>query len=148
MSSAAARREAEQVYETRFRVRYAETDQMGVVYNANYLVWFEIGRVEMMRQLGFTYLEMEQQDKTRIPVAEVRCRFKTPACYDDVICVRTRLVNVRESLIRFGYEVLRDSDQALLAEGESAHLVVGLDMKRKPLPKKYLQPFLQAAGRE
>ncbi len=136
------------IYETRFRVRYAETDQMGVVYHANYIVWFEVGRVEMLRQLGFSYREMEKQDDTHIVVVDVRCRYKMPARYDDLICVRTCLLNVRESLLRFGYEIFRDSDQALLAEGETVHLVVGADLKRTPLPEKYLTPFLQAAGTE
>jgi acyl-CoA thioester hydrolase len=133
-------------YETTLRVRYAETDQMGVVYHANYIVWFEVGRVEMLRQLGFNYREMEQQDNVHIVVVDVRCRYKTPAHYDDLICIRTCLVNVRESLLRFGYEILRDADQTLLAEGETVHLVVGADMKRAPLPQKYRDPFLEAAG--
>jgi len=139
-------RQGQHVYETRFRVRYAETDQMGVVYHSNYIIWFEIGRVEMLRQLGFTYREMEQQDDTHIAVVDERCRYKMPARYDDLICVRTRLINVRESMLRFGYEILRDADLMLLAEGETVHLVVDANMKRKPLPKKYLLPFLQAAG--
>jgi acyl-CoA thioester hydrolase len=139
---------APQFYETRLRVRYAETDQLGVVYHSNYIVWFEVGRVEMLRQLGFTYREMEQQDDTHIAVVDVRCRYKMPARYDDLLCVRTCLLNVRESLLRFGYEIVRDHDQALLAEGETVHLVVGADLKRIPLPKKYLQPFQQAAGRQ
>ena len=74
-----------EVYETRLRVRYAETDQMGVVYHSNYIIWFEVGRVEMLRQLGFTYREMEKQDGTHIAVVDVRCRFKAPALYDDSI---------------------------------------------------------------
>jgi len=137
-----------QFYETRFRVRYAETDQMGVVYHANYIVWFEVGRVEMLRQLGFSYREMEKDDDTHIVVVDVRCRYKMPARYDDLICVRTCLLNVRESLLRFGYEIMRDSDQVLLAEGETVHLIVGSDMKRSSLPKKYLERCLQAAGQE
>ena len=120
---------------------------MGVVYHSNYIIWFEVGRVEMLRQLGFSYREMEKQDDTHIVVVDVRCRYKMPARYDDLICVRTSLLNVRESLLRFGYEIFRDDDQSLLAEGETVHLVVGTDMKRTPLPKKYLEPFLQAAGR-
>ena len=139
---------SQQVYETRLRVRYAETDQMGVVYHSNYIIWFEVGRVEMFRQLGFTYSEMEQQEGTRLAVVDVRCRYKTPARYDDLICVRTRLLNVRDSLVHFGYEILRDSDQVLLAEGETVHLVLDHGMKRAPLPAKYLTPFRQAAGRE
>ena len=121
---------------------------MGVVYHSNYIIWFEVGRVEMFRQLGFTYSEMEQQEGTRLAVVDVRCRYKIPARYDDLICVRTRLLNVRGSLVHFGYEILRDNDVALLAEGETVHLVLGADMKRSNLAKKYLVPFLQAAGRE
>lgn len=140
--------EDERVYDTRFRVRYAETDQMGVVYHSNYIVWFEVGRVEMLRQLGFTYSVMEQMDGTHIAVVDVRCRYKSPARYDDMICVRTRLLNVRESLLHFGYEIVRDNDGALLAEGETTHLVVDADMKRTALSQKYLPAFLRAAGKE
>ncbi len=135
------------VGEARLRVRYAETDQMGVVYHSNYIIWFEVGRVELLRQLGFTYKEMESQDKCRIAVVDVKCRFKSPALYDDEIVVRTHLKNVRESLIHFGYEVLRASDQTLLAEGETTHIVVGEDMQKKALPDKYLAPFKAAVGR-
>ena len=134
-------------YETKLRVRYAETDQMGVVYHANYIVWFEVGRVEMLRQLGFTYSEMEKQDETHIAVVDVRCRFKAPARYDEVITLRTRLLNVRKSLLHFGYEVLRDEDGALLAEGETIHIVVDSGFKRIPLPQKYLPSFRKAAGK-
>jgi len=135
------------VNEARIRVRYAETDQMGVVYHSNYIIWMEVGRVELLRQLGFTYKEMERQDKCHIAVVEVKCRFKSPALYDDEIVVRTRLLNVRESLIHFGYEILRAADGTLLAEGETTHIVVGEDMQRKALPEKYLEPFKAAAGR-
>ena len=96
-----------QVYETSLRVRYAETDQMGVVYHSNYIIWFEVGRVEMFRQLGFTYSEMEEQDGIHVVVVEARCRFKAPARYDDLIGIRTRLLNVRDSLLHFGYEIVR-----------------------------------------
>jgi acyl-CoA thioester hydrolase len=138
---------ATRVYETSLRVRYAETDQMGVVYHSNYLVWFEVGRVEMLRELGFPYREMEKLDSTHIAVVEVRCRFKSPALYDDLITIRTRLLNVRESLLHFGYEVVRSGDGTLLAEGETVHLVVDEEFKRIRLPDKYLIPFLQAAGK-
>jgi acyl-CoA thioester hydrolase len=137
---------SQQVYETRLRVRYAETDQMGVVYHSNYIIWFEVGRVEMFRQLGFTYSEMEQREGMRLAVVEVRCRYKNSARYDDLICVRTQLLKVRDSLVRFGYEIVRDSDGLLLAEGETVHLVLGEDLKRAPLPEKYLAPFRRAAG--
>ncbi len=136
-----------QVYETRLRVRYAETDQMGVVYHSNYIIWFEVGRVEMLRELGFTYREMEGQDGTNLAVVEARCRFKAPALYDDLVVIRTRLVNVRDSLLHFTYEILRDGEGALLAEGETIHLVVDSDFRRMALPEKYRNSFLQAAGK-
>jgi len=134
-------------FETRLRVRYAETDQMGVVYHSNYIIWFEVGRVEMLRELGYTYRDMEHQDGTNLAVVEARCRFKAPAMYDDVVMIRTRLVNVRDSLLHFTYEVLRDQDGALLAEGETIHIVVDADFKRMSLPEKYRSSFLRAAGK-
>ena len=135
-------------YETSLRVRYAETDQMGVVYHSNYIIWFEVGRVEMLRQLGFTYREMEKQDGIHFPVVDIRCRFKAPAIYDDQITIRTMLLNVRESLLHFGYEITRAADGVLLAEGESIHIVVNDQFKRIPLPAAYLACFRRAAGRD
>jgi acyl-CoA thioester hydrolase len=137
----------EVVGEARLRVRYAETDQMGVVYHSNYIIWFEVGRVELLRQLGFTYKDMERQDECHIAVVDVKCRYKSPALYDDEILIRTHLKNVRDSLIHFGYEVLRAGDGTLLAEGETTHIVVGPDFQRKALPEKYLVPFRAAVSR-
>ena len=134
------------VVETRLRVRYAETDQMGVVYHSNFIIWMEVGRVEMMRALGYTYRDMEQ-DGFHLPVAEVKCRYKAPAKYDDLIVIRTRMLNLRGFLIHFGYESLRDEDNTLIAEGESIHLVVGPDMQRCSLPDKYMVPLAKAMGR-
>ena len=136
-----------EVYQTSLRVRYAETDQMGVVYHSNFIIWFEVGRVEMMRQLGFTYNEMEQRDGMHLPVAEVRCRYKAPARYDDLVVIRTRLMNVRASLLRFGYEIARDEDGTLLAEGESVHMVLDSEFKRTRLSSRYMTSFLKAAGK-
>ena len=136
-----------QVYETSLRVRYAETDQMGVVYHSNYIIWFEVGRVEMLRQLGFTYREMEAEDHVHIAVVDIRCRFKAPARYDDLITIHTRLLNVRESLLHFGYQIIRAEDGTLLAEGETIHIVVDSELNRMSLPPKYLPSFLQAAGK-
>ena len=135
------------VGEAKLRVRYAETDQMGVVYHSNYIIWFEVGRVELLRQIGFTYKEMESVDECHIAVVDVKCRYKSPALYDDEIIIRTFLKNVRDSLIHFGYEVLRAGDRTLLAEGETTHIVVGHDMQKKTLPEKYLLPFKAAVGR-
>ncbi len=136
-----------EVYETNLRVRYAETDQMGVVYHSNFIIWFEVGRVEMMRQLGFTYSEMEQRDGMHLAVAEVRCRYKAPARYDDLLVIRTRLMNVRASLLHFGYEIARDEDGTLLAEGESVHMVLDSGFKRTRLSSRYMSSFLKAAGK-
>ncbi|HZR28991.1 MAG TPA: thioesterase family protein [Terriglobales bacterium] len=123
--------------ETRLRVRYAETDKMGVVYHANFLIWFEVGRVELFRQLGFNYRDMEAEDDCHIAVVDVRCRYKLPARYDDEIVVRTSLKNMRESLLHFGYEITRAADNALLADGESTHIAVTSKVEKTQLPEKY-----------
>ena len=135
------------VCESRLRVRYAETDQMGVVYHANHFIWFEIGRVELMRQLGFTYRDMEREHECFIPVVDARCRYKAPAHYDDEIIVRTHLKNVRESVIHFGYELVRVSDGELLAEGETTHMVIDAKMKAATLPPAFLKTFREALGK-
>ena len=139
---------AGQVCEVKIRVRYSETDQMGVVYHANYFVWFEVGRVEFLRQLGFSYREMEQNDGCCIAVVDARCRYKAPARYDDEVLVRTYLKNVRDSLVHFGYELVRVSDGLLLAEGETTHIVVDLQMKVRAIPEKYMRVFQSAVGRK
>jgi acyl-CoA thioester hydrolase len=127
--------------EARVRVRYAETDQMGVVYHANYLVWFEVGRVEFIRQLGMDYKEMEQEYDALIAVAEATARYKAPARYDDELIVRTSLVGMRGPIVRFRYVVVRPADDVVLCEGETVHLVVGRDMKRREMPAKYAERF-------
>ena len=134
------------ICETQLRVRYAETDQMGVVYHSNYVIWFEVGRVELMRQLGFRYRDMEQHDNCHIPVADLHVRYKEPAYYDDEIVVRTRLAGAHRSLLRFRYEVLRAADRKLLAEGETTHLVVDGELKRRSLPEKYMAAFTGASA--
>jgi acyl-CoA thioester hydrolase len=135
------------VNETRLRVRYAETDQMGVVYHSNHLIWFEVGRVELLRQLGFSYRDMEREDDCFIAVAEVKCRYRAPVYYDDEVVVRTRLRNVRESVVHFGYELVRADTGALLAEGETTHIVTDSNMKVAALPGKYLKAFREAVGK-
>ena len=132
--------------EIKIRVRYAETDQMGVVYHANHFVWFEVGRVEFLRQLGFSYKDMEQQDGCHIAVVDARCRYKAPARYDDEVIVRTQLKNVRESLVHFGYELVRATDGLLLAEGETTHVVIDREMKKTAIPDKYMTIFKTAMG--
>jgi acyl-CoA thioester hydrolase len=135
------------ISESRLRVRYAETDQMGVVYHSNHFIWFEIGRVELLRQLGFSYRDMEQSDGCFIAVVDARCRYRAPARYDDEVIVRTYLKNVRESVVHFGYELVRADDGQLLAEGETTHIVTDAEMKITPLPEKYRRVFHEAVGR-
>jgi acyl-CoA thioester hydrolase len=131
---------------TRLRVRYAETDQMGVVYHSNHLIWFEVGRVELLRQMGFSYRDMEREDGRFIAVAEVKCRYRAPVYYDEEVLVRTRLKNVRESVVVFSYELIRADVGTLLAEGETTHIVTDSKMKVAALPDKYLRVFRAAVG--
>ncbi len=133
---------------TELRVRYAETDQMGVVYYANYLVWFEVGRVEFMRSLGFDYKQMEVEDGCILPVVEASCRYKAPARYDDVILIEAWPILLRGSLLKFGYRVIRASsareEQRLLAEGETVHLVCDASMQKCLMPERYAAPIRSA----
>ncbi|MGB2624828.1 MAG: thioesterase family protein [Candidatus Acidiferrum sp.] len=123
------------------RVRYAETDQMGVVYHANFLVWFEVGRVEFLRALGFEYKRMEKEDDCHIVVADVHCRYQQPARYDELLRIRTRIAETRSRVVRFSYEVFRDADSHLLATGESTHIICGSNGRPKLLPQKYRGVF-------
>jgi acyl-CoA thioester hydrolase len=132
--------------ETRVRVRYAETDQMGVVYHANYLVWFEIGRVELMRQQGLNYKLLETEEGCWIVVAEATARYKSPARYDDELIVETTVHSVRGPVIRFAYKILLAENRHLLCEGETIHVVIGRDMKRRAIPKKYAELLGAAAS--
>lgn len=128
---------------TQVRVRYAETDKMGVVYHANYFVWFEIGRVELLRELGFDYKQMEIEDDCHLPVVEASCRYRASARYDDEIVIETRVTGMRSFLLKFGYRVLRAEDSRLLAEGETAHVVCDHTMTKCPLAEKYQQAIRQ-----
>jgi acyl-CoA thioester hydrolase len=127
--------------ETRLRVRYAETDQMGVVYHANYLVWFEVGRVEHIRSMGLDYKSMEQQDGVGIAVVEASARYKSPARYDDEILVKTRIAQVRGSVLKFAYLIYRASDHTLLCEGSTTHVVVDRTMKKAAMPARFAEAF-------
>ena len=130
-------------YETEIRVRYAETDQMGIVHHANYLTWFEVGRSELCRSKGFSYKEMEDEDDALLVVAETYCRYKSPALYEDVLTVRTRVGEIRSRSLRFFYEVYRAADETLLAEGETLHLVTDKDKKVRKLPEIYRNRLLE-----
>ncbi len=136
------------VFETRLRVRYVETDQMGVVYHSNFLIWFEVGRVEAMRELGFNYKDMERQHGCYIAVVDARCRYKSPAFYDDDILVRTRIRNVRGSLIHFGYQIVRAADGTPLAEGETTHIVTDKKMQKREMPEEYHKALVACVSHE
>lgn len=129
-------------HETEVRVRYAETDQMGIVHHASYLVWFEVGRSELCRAKGFSYKEMEEQDNALMVVAETYCRYKSPAYYEDVLTVRTKVGEVRSRSLRFFYEIHRAADDRLIAEGETLHLVTDKDRKVKSLPEYYRERLI------
>lgn len=124
-------------HETEIRVRYAETDKMGIVHHSNYLVWFELGRSEFCRARGFSYKDMEDSGNALLVVAEVYCRYKSPAHYDDSIKIRTKVGEVRSRSVRFIYEIYRPSDQTLLCEGETLHLVTDKDKKVRSMPESY-----------
>src|ERR1700690_449301 len=132
------------INETRIRVRYAETDQMGVVYHANHFIWFEVGRVEFFRQCGFSYKDMERDDDCFIAVVDAQCRYRAPVHYDDEVIVKTYLKHVREKMIHFGYELRNADTGKLLAEGETTHIVASAQMKPRALPDKYLSVFRAA----
>jgi acyl-CoA thioester hydrolase len=132
-------------HEARVRVRYAETDQMGVVYHANFFIWFEVGRVELMRALGVEYKKMEKEDDCHIVVAEAHCRYHQPARYDEVVRVRTRIAESRNRVVKFSYELFRDSDGLLLANGQTTHIICGSNGRPKLLPEKYRR-IMVAAG--
>jgi len=123
------------------RVRYAETDQMGIVYYANYLVWFEIGRVELLRSLGFSYSQLEIEHQCILPVVEATCRYRAPARYDDEILIETSTALLRGSVLKFGYRILRkaaeNAEPTLLAEGETVHVVCDGQLNKIPLPEQY-----------
>jgi acyl-CoA thioester hydrolase len=127
---------------TEVRVRYAETDQMGIVYYANYLVWFEIGRVELLRSLGLAYSQLEIEHECILPVIEATCRYRSPARYDDEIQIETRPALLRGSVIKFAYQIWRKAasngeERKLLCEGETVHVVCDDQLNKKPLPEKY-----------
>lgn len=127
--------------EVRFRVRYAETDHMGVVYHANYLVWMEMGRVEMCRDLGIRYRDMEQDDGILLTVAAASCRYLSPARYDDEIVVRTAVARATTRLLEFSYEVRETAADRLLATGLTTHVFCGRDLRPCKLPEKYRGAF-------
>jgi acyl-CoA thioester hydrolase len=129
-------------HETEIRVRYAETDKMGIVHHSNYLIWFEAGRSDLCRARGFSYKEMEENDDALMVVAETYVRYKSPAYYEDLLNVRTRVAEIRSRSIRFIYEIVRNSHETLVAEGETLHLVTDSSKRVKQIPESYRQKLM------
>jgi acyl-CoA thioester hydrolase len=126
---------------TTIRVRYAETDKMGVAYHSNYFIWCEVGRVELLRQLGFDYSQMEITHACHLPVVDASCRYKAPARYDDVVTIETRVAALRSTVIKFAYRLFTTRpdtpEPVLLAEAETVHVAVDRDMRKCEIPEPY-----------
>jgi acyl-CoA thioester hydrolase len=131
------------VSRSRFRVRYAETDQMGVVYYANYFVWMEIGRADYCRDCGFNYRDMEKEDKAFIAVVEATCRYLASARYDEEITVETQIARMSRRVLEFTY--VMHNEQGLLAEGKTVHVVTGPDGKTKSMSDRYYDHLQEGA---
>ncbi len=127
-------------HETRVRVRYAETDQMGVVYHSNYMVWMEVGRVELYRSLGLRYRDMER-DGLLLAVAEINCRYISPAHYDDEVTIKASIEKVTTRMVSFDYEMRTVEDGRLLATGTTRHIFCDRELKRTKLGDKYQVAF-------
>jgi acyl-CoA thioester hydrolase len=127
--------------ETRLRVRYAETDQMGVVYYANYLVWMEVGRVDLCKACGFNYRDMEIEDGIFLAVAEAHCRYQSPARFDDEVIVKTWIEKAGTRMVVFAYEMRLAGTGRALASGYTRHVFVSREMLPTRLPAKYHAMF-------
>jgi len=125
---------------TTLRVRYAETDKMGVVYYANFLVWFEVARADLLRSLGWTYREMEVAGVS-LPVIEAHCEYQRPARYDDEIDVRTEGRMLSAVRMKFTYTVVRRADQVVAAQGYTVHAAVDSDGRPCRLPSRVREVF-------
>jgi acyl-CoA thioester hydrolase len=123
---------------TRVRVRYADTDRMGIAYHANYLVWFEVGRTEWLRESGSTYREMEEGGVS-LPVIEAHCEYRQPARYDDEIEISTVATVLSQVRIRFDYEARLMRSSTVAATGHTVHAALGVDGRPRRLPARVLE---------
>jgi acyl-CoA thioester hydrolase len=131
---------ASRVTTSHARVRYAETDQMGVVYYANYLIWFEVGRTDWLRDTGWTYREMEA-DGIQLPVIEAHCEYRLGARYDDDVDIRTQACKLSPVRLQFDYEVIRRADAALLATGYTVHATIDRQGRPVRMPNRVKDLF-------
>ena len=127
--------------ETRIRVRYAETDQMGVVYYSNYLVWMEVGRVELCEACGFNYRDMERDDGILLAVAEANCRYAAPARFDDEVIVKAWISDAGTRMVTFSYEMRLAEGDRVLATGYTRHVFLTRELRPARLPEKYFRFF-------
>ena len=123
-------------HQMRLRVRYAETDQMGVVYYSNYLIWMELGRSELCRAGGVRYRDMEVNDRVLLAVVDAHCRYISPARYDDEIVIHTWISCANKRMVEFSYDILHETGRAI-AKGETRHIFLNPEMKPVRLPEKY-----------
>ena len=124
-------------HRTHLRVRYAETDQMGVVYHANYLIWMEVGRVELVRSRGFNYKDLEDTEGLFLTVVEAKCRYHSPARYDQEITVQTEVLTANPRLIEFAYEIRSIHPDCLLVTGSTRHIWLNREWRPTRLPVTY-----------
>jgi acyl-CoA thioester hydrolase len=129
------------VSEIRFRVRYAETDQMGVVYHANYFIWMEMGRVELCRSIGIRYRDLEEKDGILLTVAEVNCRYLSPARYDDDVSVVTTVKRASSRLLEFEYGISSAESGIRFATGSTVHIFCNRELRPCRLPDKHWAAF-------
>ena len=137
------------LHQTSIRVRYAETDQMGVVYYANYFVWMEIGRVELVRSLGLNYKELEHTEGLFLSVVNSECRYISPARYDQEIVIQTQVAMANSRMVEFTYKICHADSGQLLARGSTKHIWLNREMRPSRLPARYsdlLRSVSHAAG--
>jgi acyl-CoA thioester hydrolase len=127
--------------QVRFRARYSETDQMGIVYHANYLPWFEMARTELCALRGVRYRDIEEQDHLLLTVVEAHCRYHAPARYDDEVVVEARLSFSHPRMIGFAYEIRNAATSQLLVSGETKHVFITPDGHPARVPRKYYDLF-------
>ena len=133
---------------TTTRVRYPETDRMGVAHHTHHFVWFELGRTELMRALGCTYRDLEDGEGVFFPVVEAGATFREPARYDEVLTITTRLTEVTGVRVRFEYEVARSESGATISRGFTVHAAVGRNGRPSRLPDDVRERLAAAASRD
>ena len=133
--------ELPEVAQVRIKARYSETDQMGIVYHANYLPWFEMARTELCALRGVRYRDIEEQDHLLLTVVEAHCRYLAPARYDDEVIAEARLAFSHSRMIGFAYEIRNAATSQLLVTGETKHVFITPDGRPTKVPRKYFELF-------